>query len=47
MFIYNIMKHSPGLFVCVTMEDVPGGDSLAGESGEGEVMGEPDDDHGV
>lgn len=38
------MKHSPGLFVCLTMEDVPCGDGVAGEPGEGEVMGEPDDD---
>ena len=41
VFVYNIMKHSPGLFVCLTMVNVPGGDGVAGEPGEGE-MGEAD-----
>ena len=44
VFVYNIMKHSPGLFVCLTMVDVPGGDGVAGEPGEGEMMGEADED---
>ena len=37
VFVYNIMKHSPGLFVCLMMVDVPG------DTGE-EMMGEPDED---
>ena len=43
VFVYNIMKHSPGLLVCLTMVDVPGGDEVAGDPGE-EMMGEPDED---
>ena len=36
-------KNSPGLFVCLTMVDVPGWDGVADEPGE-EMMGEPDED---
>ena len=36
-------KNSPGLFVCLTMVDVPGRDGVADEPGE-EMMGEPDED---
>ena len=43
VFVYNIVKHSPGLFVCLTMVDVPGGDEVAGDPGE-ERMGETDED---
>ena len=44
VFVYNIMKHSPGLFVCLMMVNVPGGDGVAGEPGEGEMMGKTDED---
>ena len=43
VFVDSIMKQSPGLFVCLMMEDVPGGDGVASETGEGEMIGEPHD----
>ena len=43
MFVYKSCESSPGLFVCLTIVDVPCRDGVADESGE-EMMGEPDED---